>query len=132
MSVAFRNVDAHPDDPVDTWPYEAIVTVIERGTIGDWLRLTRAIDDERRAHFEAESGHFESQHAIILTYRPPERRRPRGCTIAQAAPDRPLASTWRDGHVGRPPSQASVGSASFCGSSWWSTSTYSISRPTTS
>ncbi|WP_434967524.1 helix-turn-helix domain-containing protein [Janibacter indicus] len=44
MSVAFRNVDAHPDDPVDTWPYEAIVTVIERGTIGDWLRLTRAID----------------------------------------------------------------------------------------
>ncbi|PSM15900.1 conjugal transfer protein TrbE [Nitratireductor sp. StC3] len=37
--------------------------------------VTRAIDNERRAHFEAESGHFESQHAIILTYRPPERRR---------------------------------------------------------
>lgn len=37
--------------------------------------VSRAIDDERRAHFEAESGHYESQHAIILTYRPPERRR---------------------------------------------------------
>lgn len=37
--------------------------------------VTRAIDDERRAHFEAERGHYESQHAIILTYRPPERRR---------------------------------------------------------
>ncbi|WP_127601136.1 conjugal transfer protein TrbE [Nitratireductor alexandrii] len=37
--------------------------------------VTRAIDDERRAHFEAESGHYESQHAIVLTYRPPERRR---------------------------------------------------------
>jgi type IV secretory pathway VirB4 component len=37
--------------------------------------VTRAIEDERRAHFEAERGHYESQHAIILTYRPPERRR---------------------------------------------------------
>lgn len=37
--------------------------------------VTRAIDDERRAHFEAERAHYESQHAIILTYRPPERRR---------------------------------------------------------
>ena len=37
--------------------------------------VTRAIDDERRAHFEAERGHYESQHAVILTYRPPERRR---------------------------------------------------------
>ena len=44
MSVAFRNVDVDPDAPVDSWPYEAIVTVIERGTIGDWLLLTRAID----------------------------------------------------------------------------------------
>ncbi|HRO00412.1 MAG TPA: conjugal transfer protein TrbE [Nitrobacter sp.] len=37
--------------------------------------VTRAIDDERRARFEAERGHFESRHAIILTWRPPERRR---------------------------------------------------------
>jgi type IV secretion system protein VirB4 len=37
--------------------------------------VSALIDDERRTHFEAESGHFESQHAILLTYRPPERRK---------------------------------------------------------
>ncbi|MCX8570874.1 conjugal transfer protein TrbE [Aminobacter sp. MET-1] len=37
--------------------------------------VTRAIDDERRAHFEREKGHFESRHALILTYRPPARQR---------------------------------------------------------
>ncbi|MDZ7600414.1 MAG: conjugal transfer protein TrbE, partial [Hoeflea sp.] len=26
--------------------------------------VTRAIDEERRAHFEAERGHYESQHAL--------------------------------------------------------------------
>ena len=46
MSVAFRNVDVDPSEPVDRWPYEAIVTVIERGTVADWLILTRAIDDD--------------------------------------------------------------------------------------
>ena len=34
--------------------------------------VTRAIDDERRSHFERERGHFESKHALILTYRAPE------------------------------------------------------------
>ena len=37
--------------------------------------VTRAIDQERRDHFEQERGHYESEHALILTYRPPERRR---------------------------------------------------------
>jgi type IV secretion system protein VirB4 len=37
--------------------------------------VTRAIDAERRAHFERERGHYESRHALILTWRPPERRR---------------------------------------------------------
>ncbi|MBB5538719.1 conjugal transfer protein TrbE [Rhizobium giardinii] len=36
---------------------------------------TRAIDAERRAHFGRERGHFESRHALILTWRPPEPRR---------------------------------------------------------
>ena len=43
MTVAFRNVDVDPREPVERWPYEAIVTVIERGTLGDWLILIRAI-----------------------------------------------------------------------------------------
>lgn len=37
--------------------------------------VTRAIDAERRAHFQKEKGHFESRHALILTWRPPEPRR---------------------------------------------------------
>lgn len=37
--------------------------------------VSAAIDDERRKHFEAESGHFESRHAILLTYRPAEKRK---------------------------------------------------------
>lgn len=42
--VSFRNVDADPTDPVETWPYEALVTAIERGTIGEWVAITSAID----------------------------------------------------------------------------------------
>ncbi|EMS95925.1 conjugal transfer protein TrbE [Agrobacterium tumefaciens str. Cherry 2E-2-2] len=37
--------------------------------------VTRAIDAERRAHFQKERGHFESRYALILTWRPPEPRR---------------------------------------------------------
>jgi DNA-binding transcriptional regulator YiaG len=43
VTVTFRNVDVRPDEPLETWPYEAIVTMIERGTITDWARLTREI-----------------------------------------------------------------------------------------
>lgn len=46
MNLAFRNVHIEPGTPVDEWPYEAIVTIIERGTLTDWLILTRAIDDD--------------------------------------------------------------------------------------
>ncbi|MEO3388901.1 conjugal transfer protein TrbE [Mesorhizobium sp. CAU 1741] len=37
--------------------------------------VTQAIDEERRARFLESRSHFESQHALILTFRPPERRR---------------------------------------------------------
>lgn len=32
----FRNVDAEPSDDVRTWPYEALVTAIDRGLVPDW------------------------------------------------------------------------------------------------
>lgn len=38
-------------------------------------RVSQLIDDERRQRFEAAEGHFESQHAIILTYREPDGRK---------------------------------------------------------
>ena len=34
--VRFRNVDADPADDVRTWPYEALVAVIDRGLVPDW------------------------------------------------------------------------------------------------
>ena len=42
--MTFRNVDVDPDTPVARWLFEAIVAVVERGTIGDWARLTSEID----------------------------------------------------------------------------------------
>lgn len=36
MPVEFRNVDASPEDDVRTWPYEALITVIDRGLVEDW------------------------------------------------------------------------------------------------
>lgn len=43
MSLAFRNVEVLPNTPVELWPYEALVTAIERGTVTDWATLSRAI-----------------------------------------------------------------------------------------
>ena len=31
-ALRFRNVDADPADDVETWPYEALVTAIDRGS----------------------------------------------------------------------------------------------------
>lgn len=45
MTVAFRNVEA-PGGVVEEWPYEALVTVLERGLVADWQPVLRAI----RAH----------------------------------------------------------------------------------
>lgn len=42
-ALKFRNITASPDDPVETWPFEGILTAIERGTLPDWRRLAQAI-----------------------------------------------------------------------------------------
>ena len=39
----FRNVDASPNDPVESWPFEGILAAVERGTLPDWRRLAAAI-----------------------------------------------------------------------------------------
>lgn len=46
MTIAFRNVDIPPGAPVSQWPYEALVTIIERGSITDWAILSREIRDD--------------------------------------------------------------------------------------
>jgi DNA-binding transcriptional regulator YiaG len=42
-ALRFRNIDASPDDPVETWPFEGILAAIQRGTLPDWRRLASAI-----------------------------------------------------------------------------------------
>jgi len=42
-SLAFRNVDASPSDPVSAWPIEAIQTALERGGLAGWRRLATEI-----------------------------------------------------------------------------------------
>ena len=42
-ALKFRNLDASPEDQVESWPFEGILTAIERGTLPDWRRLTSAI-----------------------------------------------------------------------------------------
>jgi DNA-binding transcriptional regulator YiaG len=41
--LAFRNVDASPEDPVSEWPLEAIQTALERGGLAHWRRLADTI-----------------------------------------------------------------------------------------
>ena len=42
-ALKFRNITANPDDPVETWPFEGILTAVERGTLPAWHRLATAI-----------------------------------------------------------------------------------------
>lgn len=46
MALAFRNIDASPDDPVQTWPLEGVLTALERGGLPEWRRLAEAIKAE--------------------------------------------------------------------------------------
>ncbi|MGH3260633.1 MAG: hypothetical protein ACRDNS_01420 [Trebonia sp.] len=42
-TLKFRNITAAVDDPVETWPFEGILTAVERGSLPDWRRLAAAI-----------------------------------------------------------------------------------------
>lgn len=44
MALKFRNVDAAPDDPVETWPQEGMQAALERGSLSDWGRIQRAVE----------------------------------------------------------------------------------------
>jgi predicted XRE-type DNA-binding protein len=39
----FRNLNFNPSAPVEEWPFEAISTAVERGTLPDWRRLASAV-----------------------------------------------------------------------------------------
>ncbi len=62
--LAFRNVDARVDDPVETWPTEALETAMERGGLPEWRRIAAAV---RREPW----GHVATTVESILTYTRP-------------------------------------------------------------
>lgn len=46
MSLRFRNLDADPSDPVDTWPTEGVIAALERGGLAEWRRLAATVRRE--------------------------------------------------------------------------------------
>ena len=65
MTLRFRNVDASPEDDVRTWPYEAIVTAVDRGLVHDWQPLFAEI---RRSPWGPVARRLER----YLSYREPD------------------------------------------------------------
>ena len=39
----FRNLEVSPQDPVDTWGVEGLLTAIERGGADEWARVSQAV-----------------------------------------------------------------------------------------
>jgi len=46
MTLRFRNLDISPDQAVSEWPGEAVLTALERGSLRDWRRLARAVEED--------------------------------------------------------------------------------------
>jgi DNA-binding transcriptional regulator YiaG len=43
MALAFRNINASPDDPVTEWHLEGIQTALERGDLSHWRRIAAEV-----------------------------------------------------------------------------------------
>ncbi|GGF24484.1 helix-turn-helix domain-containing protein [Subtercola lobariae] len=46
MKLKFRNLTVTPDDAVELWGEEGILSAIDRGNIRDWARIRSALDRE--------------------------------------------------------------------------------------
>lgn len=44
--LVFRNVEARVEDPVGTWPTEALETALARGGLEEWRRIAAAIRED--------------------------------------------------------------------------------------
>ena len=43
----FRNIDASPGDPVETWGVEGILCALQRGHVGDWRKIWKSVHVEK-------------------------------------------------------------------------------------
>lgn len=45
-TLRFRNLDISPDDPLESWPLEAVHAALARGSLREWRRIAAAIREE--------------------------------------------------------------------------------------
>lgn len=66
MPLHFRNIDATPDDPVETWGFEGMLAAIDRGYAKDWRKLVDAVasNPDLRPIFNEARDAAESQATI--------------------------------------------------------------------
>ena len=43
MAVKFRNIDADPSAPVETWGFEGLLAAVDRGSLAEWRRIIAAV-----------------------------------------------------------------------------------------
>jgi DNA-binding XRE family transcriptional regulator len=43
VPLTFRNIDATPDDPVESWGFEGMLAAIDRGFACDWRKLVASV-----------------------------------------------------------------------------------------
>jgi hypothetical protein len=70
VALAFRNIDADPSDPVESWPQEGFRAVIERGYLSDWTRVANAVRENpygvAAANLSDVLGYVESSPPAVL------------------------------------------------------------------
>lgn len=96
MSVATRNVEVSEGKALETWPYEALVSSIERGTLSDWLPIIDEIYREPRGPVARQVGAY-LEYASPYGVGPLLRRAIRHAREAEEARDRAsVAAEIRD------------------------------------
>lgn len=46
MALTFRNLTVSPEDPVEAWGFEGLMAAVDRGDLGDWRRIARAVRND--------------------------------------------------------------------------------------
>jgi hypothetical protein len=51
----FRNINVSPDDPVEKWGVEGILTCLERGHLHYWKKLAAALAEDTSGKIKSET-----------------------------------------------------------------------------
>ena len=43
----FRNIDVTPNDPVEQWGVEGILSAFERGSVNDWRKIWKSVHADK-------------------------------------------------------------------------------------